>query len=236
MTPRQRPIRRPWSAKGFTLLEMAVVLVIIGVVMSAVSVGQDVLQNARDRKAFSSFVAGWQEAFSQYVRATGHLPGDNPLSPGNAINNAVDNVLGGNKGPNSLVGVFLQAGMRLPQGRTATEQDIYQYRDSTGSPQRLTISFLTTAWSVPVNATGPGGTQQFGLANRHLMRIQGLTAELAQQMDVMVDGQISARFGQFRQFGPHQFLSGGAVDWGPLGVTADSESARSLVTAYFEMY
>ncbi len=42
--------RMTLNAKGFTLIELAIVLVIIGIILGAVMKGQDLIENARHKK------------------------------------------------------------------------------------------------------------------------------------------------------------------------------------------
>ncbi len=43
------------SKKGFTLIELAIVLVVIGIIIGAVLKGRDLIRNARMKKAFLQF-------------------------------------------------------------------------------------------------------------------------------------------------------------------------------------
>ncbi|MDD5284976.1 MAG: prepilin-type N-terminal cleavage/methylation domain-containing protein [Desulfuromonadaceae bacterium] len=61
--------------KGFTLIEMAIVLVIIGIIIGAVVKGQDLVDNAK-AKQFASKVQAWQIALNTYYDRKGSFPGD----------------------------------------------------------------------------------------------------------------------------------------------------------------
>jgi len=63
------------NSKGFTLVELAVVLVIIGIILGAVIKGQDLVDNAR-AKQFTNNVKSWQIALSAYYDRKGRFPGD----------------------------------------------------------------------------------------------------------------------------------------------------------------
>lgn len=223
--------RRP--SRGFTLLEMSIVLVIIGVITSAVMIGGDVLRHAKGQNAFSTFVVGWSEAFAQFGQVTnGRLPGIPPATHTQFVRGAADLPLCGT----ALSDSFLRAGIRIPQGMGNDQESRYRYQDSNGVPQTLDVCFVTSAWSVQDNST-----TTFVAQDRHLMMLTGLTSELAIQMDVLIDGNASARFGQFRMFipnsaaSPHSSLTAAPVGWG--AVTAGNEdSARTMVTALFEMH
>lgn len=197
---------------------MAIVLVIIGVITGAVMVGTDVLRHAKGQNLFSTFIVGWSEAFTQHVRTTGVLPGDaagsNRINGGGALCGA------------ALGNTFLQAGIRIPKGRGNGLEDQYLYQDASGSPQQISVCFVTANWSVRT-ATG------FAVVPRHLMRITGLTAELAIQLDSLIDGHPSANLGQFRQVGL-ETLSGGAPAGWP--AAAAPGGVPTVVTAFLEMF
>ena len=63
------------SAQGFTLVELAIVLVIIGIIIGAVMKGQDLIQNARAKK-FDIYVKSWEVAEWTYFDRKGRFAGD----------------------------------------------------------------------------------------------------------------------------------------------------------------
>lgn len=63
------------ASKGFTLVEMAIVLVIIGVIVGAVLKGQDLVDNAR-HKRLESEVKQWEALIWTYSDMEKRFPGD----------------------------------------------------------------------------------------------------------------------------------------------------------------
>lgn len=63
------------SEKGFTLIELAIVLVIIGIILGAVLKGQDLMQNAKT-KQFINKVKSWEIAQWTYYDRKGRFAGD----------------------------------------------------------------------------------------------------------------------------------------------------------------
>lgn len=63
------------SNKGFTLVEMAIVLVIIGVILGAVIKGQDLIVNAQAKQAAAA-VSSWRNLTMAYLDRNGRMPGD----------------------------------------------------------------------------------------------------------------------------------------------------------------
>ena len=78
MTTPERPavLKQLRNHKGFTLIEMAIVLVIIGIIIGAVVKGQDLVENAK-AKQFTSKIQAWQIALSTYYDRKGKYPGAN---------------------------------------------------------------------------------------------------------------------------------------------------------------
>ncbi len=143
---------------GFTLVEMAVVLVIIGVILGAVMIGRDAQRNAEYLRIRQTFVNQWAVAYNSYVQRMGVPPGDNISAPRLMVNGAlfagaVGGDMTGVAGPDALcqrsqgrgmtrrfnAGVpglrdlMLQAGIELPSGRGLGMEDRYVYLDTNGN-------------------------------------------------------------------------------------------------------
>lgn len=69
------------NQKGFTLIELSIVLVIIGIILSAILKGQDLIDNAKAKRV-ASLINQWQTPMNSYYDANGYLPGDSGISVG----------------------------------------------------------------------------------------------------------------------------------------------------------
>ncbi len=67
--------KRRTGTLGFTLVELAIVLIIIGIIVGAVLKGQDLIQNARTKK-FVSKVRSWEVAQWTFYDREGRFAGD----------------------------------------------------------------------------------------------------------------------------------------------------------------
>ena len=67
------------NSKGFSLIEMAIVLVIIGIIIAAIVKGQDLMVNARAKQIVTTTNA-WKTAMFAYMDRNGRFPGDNDKS------------------------------------------------------------------------------------------------------------------------------------------------------------
>ncbi len=63
------------NQKGFTLIELSIVLVIIGIILGAVLKGQDLINNARAKKVVQ-WEKAWETAAWTYMDRNGRFPGD----------------------------------------------------------------------------------------------------------------------------------------------------------------
>lgn len=186
---------------GFTLVELAVVLVIIGLILGAVSIGKDAQRNAEYTKVKQKFIDQWVSAYNSHTMRTGVVPGDSQVEPRLMVNGAMYNagagepISGGDMttatSPEPLCGQPLReamqrAGVGMPPGRAEGAEDRYVYLDSNGNPQEIQICFQ---WNPPGTLSNSG----------NVMVVRGLTPDLARSLDQMIDGQPSSRYGAFRQ-------------------------------------
>lgn len=219
---------------GFTLVEMSVVLVVIGLIIGAVAVGRDLQRNASYQRISSNFVQGWLLAYDAYVAGTGTVPGDSATAPTGLVNGNTTALCG-----NALLNAFLAAGIRLPEGRAEGQADRYAYLDSNGNPQEVQVCFQNVAWAEPGAAVGAYVARQ-----RNVMVLRQLTPALATLLDSQIDGSADARFGRMRedsQAGQAAVVAG--VPWsvdermamGNTAATALDESQVAVVNGWVLM-
>lgn len=230
---------------GFTLVEMAVVLVIIGLILGAVSIGKDVQRNAEYTKIKQKFVDQWTIAYNGYTQRTGVVPGDSQTQPRLMVNGSNHAAIGGIISGGDMAGVtppdaichggpgqkmtrgmqtgddfdlrlmMQRVGIRMPPGRAEGSEDRYVYLDSNGNPQEVQVCFQ---WNAPDNPAGAG----------NVMVISGLTPDLARSLDQMIDGKPDAREGMFRQQDVDNGTGGApGVEWDLTNTAKYSGSATS---------
>ncbi|MDI1292116.1 MAG: type II secretion system protein [Methylobacter sp.] len=220
------------SQTGFTLVEMSVVLVVIGLILGAVSIGKDVQRNAEYTKLKQKFIDQWATAYNEHYARAGVVLGDSQTAPrfmvnGTAYASVTTAISGLDMSGITSPGLICQAakeprmagtagvtnglilhtlmdrlGIRMPPGRAEGSEDRYLYLDSNGNPQEVQVCFQ---WNKPTTPSGSG----------NVMVIGGLTPELARELDQMIDGKPDAREGVFRQEGIAEATPGApGVEWG----------------------
>lgn len=220
------------SARGFTIVEMSVVLVVIALLVGAVTVGRDVYRNAAAERLSHDFVQGWLLAYDRFVTGRGTVPGDDFDVPSGQVNNGLNNFLCDTQ----LLNAMLGAGVELPEGRGEGLADRYVHQDARGQPHEARVCFGNVQWAEPGAAVGA-----YVQRPRNVMRIEGLTPALATMLDAKIDGRIDARHGRFREVNEHNSTSAIADPWSIdetqnfNGGTTNPDAQTAEVVAYLRM-
>ncbi|MBF0329551.1 MAG: prepilin-type N-terminal cleavage/methylation domain-containing protein [Nitrospirae bacterium] len=77
------------SEKGFTLIEMAIVLVIIGIILGAIMKGKDVMRSAQTKQLYQGFIGKWVSMADTYYDKTGSNLGDGASNGGGGTGSTV---------------------------------------------------------------------------------------------------------------------------------------------------
>lgn len=244
---RQLQRRASTGQRGFTLLEVAVVLVVVGLLLGAISIGKDLQRQAEQQIIYSKFVQQWAVAYNEYFARTGVVVGDSEISPTLKIGGATEPLLCGPAGgsptlPGSalttLHGLMDAVGIEMPPGRAEGREDRYVYLDSNGNPMEIRVCFKNIEW--------PDSTDT-SLNNKNVMVLIGLNPDLARNLDATIDGRPDARFGLFREaddaVDPTSSVGGTAsLNWSTdnrdpfgAGTTNLDENQVEVVTAVYRM-
>jgi prepilin-type N-terminal cleavage/methylation domain-containing protein len=179
------------TQKGFTLIEIAIVLIIIGLLLGGVMKGQELINGAKakamagDFRNVPIFIYSYQDKF----RA---LPGDDPAAQmhlGAAATQVATVAAGGGAGNGRLDGFW--------DSVSAADESfvVWQHVRLAGLAPGTTRT--DAAGYRPTNADGgaigiesihqPGGAYVGGLGGTYLICSSGILGRLARQIDLMLD-------------------------------------------------
>lgn len=211
---------------GFTLVEMAIVLAIIGLILGAVAIGKDVQRNAEYAKVANKFAMEWKKTYDEHYQRTGVVVGDCQQAPTYMVNGAETSFGGaaactraGGSAQAGLPENFTDTGRRICNGR-GYAIDAVGAGDPVTAVQNLRTLMTQTGLRMPPGR-GEGHEDRFlytdsngnaaelqvcfqwnppgtisGAGN--VMVIRGLTPDLARYLDQLVDGKPDAQEGRLR--------------------------------------
>ncbi|WP_114972731.1 type IV pilin protein [Rhodoferax ferrireducens] len=211
---------------GFTLVEMAIVLVIIGLILGAITIGKDVQRNAEYTKVKQKFVDQWVLAYNAHTQRTGVVPGDSQTAPRLMVNGSNYNTAYTPAAATPLSGGNMTA--VLPAAVTSICHGVIgpgmtratQNATGIGEFDLRTMMLQVGVRMPPGRAEGSedryvyldsnGNPQEIQVCFQwnppitpsgagNVMVISGLTPDLARSLDQMIDGKADAQEGMFRQ-------------------------------------
>lgn len=169
--------------KGFTLVELSIVLIIIGLIIGGVMKGKDLINSAEQKKIYNTWIKGWEIAANTYQDRTGALLGDAIVNGGTVAteNGQFDDIRLDNT---VTVQDRLEAiGLEVPVSNIATSRGgLYSIKGKYTTQQ----SRMDLRWR-----NGIGG-------NRNRLFIATMPTDVAIAFDKMTDGALDASLGAFR--------------------------------------
>ena len=203
--------------RGFTLVEMAVVLIIIGVIIGAIIKGKSLVRGAEQKKIYTKFINEWRVNYLNFYDRTGKVLGDTwdaslatPAAgqdgqadtaagaAGAPTNDGRDDLFDGPAAGSAYMGLT-SLGLEAPTTNTSNNWQ-YKYVDSDGNAHFMDIAFV---WD--------------GVNNYNYMMINNVPAELAIALDTMIDGSANGATGDF--------VYGAGAAW-PTTATTEADDIR----------
>lgn len=208
--------------RGFSFVELTVALLVIGLMVGATAIGGDLARTASYNVFFSRFVVGWSEAYKSYKTATGGVPGH--TAPGQIVNG--DSGGGTARCTSDLRADMVGAAISLPPGRGLNKETLALFQGPDGRQHQADICFLhVTDWTA-----SPGGA----VLAVNVMRIAGLSTDLAARLDVAIDTYADAANGDFRRGDTADYKAASAMSW-PQAFSNEALQTINTVTAFYRM-
>ncbi len=198
--------------KGFTLIEMAIVLIIIGIIIGAVVKGKDLIQSGKQKKFYTKFLREWELAVLNYYDRTGRLLGDGTANGGTAASadGRFDNISGANFDNASGVNETLRrVGIEVPTTNT-DESGQYTFKGKYSGTQTITL------WLYYLYSHTDGRSS-------NALYLTNIPTDLAIALDTIIDGQADPTTGAFRRYPDNS------------GSTWPSASSTAVVNAQYIM-
>ncbi len=177
------------SEKGFSLVEMAIVLIIIGLIFGMVFKGKDLIQSAKQKSFYNKFLKAWELSIASYYDRTGQLLGDGTVNGGTASSTDFhfDNISGANFGnANGIDDTLKKVGLEVPESNTSNSGQ-YSFNGAYSGVRTITM-YLYYLYS---HREG---------RSYNCLYLTGIPTDLAIAIDAMIDGSTDARTGHFRQY------------------------------------
>jgi prepilin-type N-terminal cleavage/methylation domain-containing protein len=223
---------------GFTLVEMAIVLAVIGLIIGAIAIAKDVQRNAEYQKIGNKFLYQWKGVYDQHYQRTGVVLGDCQQAPTYMVNGSQTSIGGApacaRPGQQALAGIpenFTATGLKICEGQG--------YAANTVGAGDVALATQTLRNLLVRNGVRPPAGRGEGHEDRYLyldsngnpseiqicfqwnpagtasgagnvMVVRGLTPDLARFLDQIIDGKPDSREGRFRIQGRGQHTA--AID------------------------
>jgi len=180
--------KRMRTQAGFTLIEMAIVLIIIGLIIGAVVKGGDLINSAKQKKFYTKFLKEWELSVLNYYDRTGNLLGDGTDNGGTGTKDGkFDNISGANFGnTNGIDETLKKVGLSVPVSNTSNSGQ-YTFKGQYSGPRTITL------WLYYLYSHTDG-------RSNNALYLTNVPTDLAIALDTMVDGEVDAQAGKFRRY------------------------------------
>jgi len=170
---------------GFTLIELSIVLIIIGLIIGAVMKGKDLMNSAEQKKIYNTWVKQWQIVFNTYQDRTGGVLGDGTVNGGTAADpdGQCDNVA--LKSTTSVQNRLKAIGLEIPVSNIPT---------SHGGAYKIKGKYTTFTAEAALQWIYSSADGR----SKNALVIRNMPTDVAIAFDTMTDGALDPQKGAFR--------------------------------------
>ncbi len=173
--------------RGFTLIELSVVLIIIGLIIGGVMKGKDLINSADQKKVYNTWIKQWQATFNAYQDKTGNILGDGKANGGRraTTDGKCDNVRLDNS--KKVQDILKAMGLDVPTSNIAKSNGgAYTIKGKyTSNYARAYLYWLYS---------------HTDRIYKNRLYITGMPTDVAIAFDTMTDGQMNPSAGAFRRY------------------------------------
>ncbi len=166
--------------KGFTLVELSIVLIIIGLIIGGVIKGTDLINSAQQKKIYNTWVKEWQIVINMYQDKTGNVLADGADNGGEtgAADGAMDDI--DLNATSTVQDRLKEIGLTVPTSNAAA---------SDGGAYRIQGKYVTSEAVITLGKHDTTG--------KNLMKIAGVPTDVAISFDTITDGVLGQGTGNF---------------------------------------
>lgn len=185
------------SQRGFTLVEIAIVLVIIGLLLGGVLKGQELINSAKakslvnDFRTMSTAIYAYQDRFR-------FLPGDDP-SAAQHVNGTQATAPAGDARGNGRIGGAWNSTAAQDESRLVWQHlrlanlltGPTSETDAAYTPRNADNGIIGISSTAPILPSGSSGPEARAMTGAYFLCSSGITARLARQVDSTMDDGFS---------------------------------------------
>ncbi len=169
------------NRKGFTLVELSIVLIIIGLIIGGVLKGTDLINSAKQKKFYNTFVKTWQVAANQHQDRSGQVLGDGTANGGTAA--TTDGL---------REDIDLSATTTIQTRLAAIGLDVPVTNTGNSGSYSVEGKYVTSTVTANLNSQPVNGVE------RNVFYMTNVPTDVAMAIDTMVDGTADADSGDAR--------------------------------------
>jgi len=225
-------MKRFRQSKGFTLIEMAIVLVIIGIILAGVMKGRDIVRGSQVKQFSQGFAQKWQTIASTYFDKVGQHLADGTDNGGSIA--AVNGKMDGNFGNAAQDAAIHQACNDVGiTPCTMIKSDLEDQANSVcGNAYNIYERTVEGEYSGKARVAVGFFSIDTGIAVRNAVIVRNVPIDVAIGLDTLIDGQADGENGSCINIGNTGYTVGQANATDTLTEGTEDTDVSSLIVPW----